>query len=329
MKRNSIRISIIVFLLIGIVLSFILINEQINYNKRACFTYVSDSNIYAYEVEDFFVDGEEAVISGWFFELKSVRNKSREVNKEKQLGIVFYDLNSEIDFNIDGSGKDRKGYPLKVKRVFRNDINQYYKCEYDYSKCGFEARLDKSLIDMNNGQYMIVFKVDAEDQNGIRTNTYINKGTLQYTNPNKEVPLEVNGTDLEKIVSEGYCLVSCPEYFISVFQFEDKLYWIADKRYSFEEDKSTFIQFQMDTTQINNLPPDMTDNGNYWSNKSFTFEKNEITSMMDCGQYRVSSQVIPSEYAVYKIVTGYIVDGKWEWQGNFRPLVKLIKSKDI
>ena len=198
------------------------------------------------------------------------------------------------------------------------DIDSYFDCEYDYSKCGFSSRLDKSLVDLENGKYMIVLKEDEDDEIGLEV-AYLINGKIEYIAPEEKVELNVVGTDLENIVKEGTCLVSNPEYHIYVYQYGWNLYWIADKNYFFEEDGSTLIQYQMETTQFDKLPQYRIDNGWFSSNLSDDFEINEITKKMNCGEYRVCVRAIPQDYSITRISTGYYADGKWIWQRYFRP----------
>ena len=97
------------------------------------------------------------------------------------------------------------------------------------------------------------------------------------------------------------------------------MYWIADENYAFNIDGSTYLQYQLDTTQFDRLPGERTSNGWYWDNIGDYFEANEITDTMDCGRYRVSVRDIPSGYAITRAETGFY-DGDWVWSGKFRPV---------
>ncbi|MBR4341499.1 MAG: hypothetical protein IKP88_02110 [Lachnospiraceae bacterium] len=321
-KKKILKITIEVIVIIGIIVGFILINDQLSQNRKSTFEFIKDSNEYTYQIEETGYDGEDFYIKGWFFELKSVRNTVMEVGNNKTCGVVLYDMNKNIADETVKSDNRVEGIALNVEKIVRNDINDYFKCEYDYSNCGFVAKIPKIMVDVENSLYQIILKADEKDNNGIETAIFLDHGTLKYINPKDEVKLDVNGTDLEDIVNKGYCMVSDPGHYIYVYQYEKKLYWIADKDYYFENDGSTCIQFSMDTTQFDKLPKDRIDKGLYWSSIGDDFEKYEVTDTINCGKYRVSVREIPKDYSVTRIVTGYMFDEKWVWKGQFRPVFR-------
>ncbi len=307
--------GIVLFVIIG---TFFVINKHIDKQKLCSFSFIEDNNAYAYQVEKVYLDNEDVVISGWFFELKCVRNVSRDVN-DNDFGIVLYDLNSVVKENIDGTEKKREGIALSVEKGhIRNDVNNYYKCEYDYSSCGFIARINKNEIDYENGEYQIVFKPDFVGNDGLNTSAFLDHGNLIYTTPKNFIPLDVEGTDLEEIVYNGYCVANNPQFHICVYQYGRVLYWIADEEYSFNED-GTYIQYHIDTTQFEKLPAERTERGWFWSTLGANFEDYEITDAINCGKYRVSSREIPEEYSATFITTGYHTD-RWIWMCYIRPL---------
>ena len=322
--KKSVFLRVIeVFFFAVIIVAFIVFNSKISSDRRASFSPVSDSNNYAYQVESISADNDEIVVKGWFFKLQSVRNKTVETNNMERPDILFYDISSEEEKNVDESSKTLKGITAtSVEWYDRSDVNDYFKCEYNYTSCGFIAKLKKSEIDLENGKYQIIFKTrnDNSDMSGIKTSVYIDRGLLCYINPNDKKTFEVQGTDLDEIVNDGVCLVSCPEHHIWVIQHEWKLYWIADEEFNFEEDRSTFIQLQIDTTQFDRLPRERIENGWYWCNIGDNFENYEVTDLMNCGRYRVSVRDIPTDYSVTRMVTGYYANGEWSWQRYFRPV---------
>ena len=310
-------------LLISIVVGFVLVNEQISQDNKCSFQFIKVSNKYVYQVEEIGIDNDELVIKGWFIELFSIQNKIREnINTDGDLGIVLYDLEGKNDSKDNSS--TNKGIPLSVSRIIRNDVNEYFKCEYDYSKCGFVAKTNLSEIDFYNGKYQIVFKVKAEGVEGISTSTFIDNGVLKYVDPRDYMELEVENTDLEEIVEKGYCVLSYPQQHICIYQYEQKLYWIAEQGYTFDESTRTYMQYQLETTQFNKLPRNRIEKGNYWSDIGGPFEAYEVTDTLNCGKYRVSVRDIPQEYSITWIYTGCYID-KWIWRRDFRP-VYIFKS---
>ena len=324
-RKKVLRIIIVIAMIVAIIIIFVLINEQISDSKRESFQDTSESNKYVYQIEKLDIVNDEIVIQGWFFELKNVRNNEREVLKDEKLGIVLYDMNSEIKKDLDGNEILKAGISMNMEYQDRKDVDSYFKCDYDYSHCGFIARTKKSNIDLENGEYQIIIKPNRNENKGISidSNTYIEKGELFFTNPHKEIGLEVEDTDLQMVVNDGYCLVNYPEYHIFVYQYDWKLYFIADEQFYFEEDGSTCIQYQIDTTQYDKLPAYRTEKGNYWSNLGADFEKYEITDSIDCEKYRVSVRDIPKDYSVTRIVVGYYSNNNWVWQKSFMPIYKI------
>lgn len=320
----SVKIAVIIILFIG----FMLLNDYIDSSRKSEFEYIPDSNSYAYQVESIIEDNDYYVVRGWFFELKSVRNSPKEIDNDKDMGLILYNLKSKEGENVDGSKKRKKGIALNVERKIRLDVNDYFKCEYDYSKSGFEAKIKKSDLDTESGEYQIIIKPDQNLPYGIDTDAYIMFGKLQSSSLEDENILDIQGTDLEEIVTNGYCLASCPENHIYIYQYEKKLYWIADSEFPFEGDGGTYIQYQIETTQFDKLPNYRTDNGWYWSTIGGDFESYEISSEMNCGKYRVCVRDIPDEYAITQIITGYYVDDRWIWKKSLRPKFLYLKEKD-
>ncbi len=320
MKKKKIIIDLSA--LIVVVAGIIIVNLMIITNRRKSYRLDWDSNIYAYQVEEVNTDQNDVIIKGWFFELNKVQNVEREID-----GKTYSVLVSKLDNNEntdDGDVRSGKGIIAELQNESRYDVNEYFYCEYDYSNCGFIARIDKSLLDIKSANYQIIIKPDKDSEYGIAA-AYIKNGVVQYTNPSDDVYLDVKGTDLEDIVNNGVCVVSCPEYHIFVYQYGWELYWIADEEYAFEDDGNTYIQYHIDTTQFDKLPVDRIANGWYWSNLGADFENNEITGEISCGKYRVCTRSIPKEYSIVRIVTGYYADD-WVWKRCFGPDYRLIND---
>lgn len=315
MKKRALRIALEVAILIGFIVVFVMVNDQITENQRKTFTPEEDSNKYAYQIESVNVEDENVVIKGWFIELKKVRNAEISISEGKELGVVLYDLQKDTDENKD----DIVGIACNVEYRDRIDINDYFACEYDYSKCGFVAKIKKSELNIENGNYQIVFKPEKQGQIGILSNSYISKGNLTYINPVESSVLGDYDSEINKILGEGICLDVIPEFDMYIYQKGWEIYWIAGENYSFEDDGKTSFNFLTDTTQFNNLPKASLDKGLQWNVTTFNFEDNEIMSGKT-GKFRICSQEIPRDYSVSSISTGYYSDNKWVWRTFVRPL---------
>ncbi len=318
-RRNRIIINIITIVAIAIV--FLIINIQIDIAHKHRLFIVPDESKYCYGIDSFEKDGNILSIKGWFFELKSVQKVEQIVSdndSEQMLALVPIGEDTVNEWS-------NNAVFLRVTemKTDRPDVNKYFSCEYDYSKCGFVATVDINDLDFETTNYRFVFKPEAMKAEGILVNIYLSGDDLMYTNPLQTPRLDTVGTDLDKVVNEGVRVVSRPDVGCYVYQLKNKLYWIMDDGYSFWEDGTTLIQYQRETTQIENLPKERLENNWFWSNISDMFEKNEITSQMNCGKYRVSVREIPKEYSVICIQTGYN-NGNCVWSETFKPCYAMI-----
>ena len=289
-------------------------NVQQGYNKR--FTLVSDSSQYCYGIDSLEREGDLLKLKGWFFELKSIQKIPQNVSDDAEMSFGLIPLDEAV---IDSKVKDVPVMKLEMSREDRPDVNDLFACEYDYSKCGFTATIDCDDMDLQTTSYRLAIKPNVQETpKAILTNIYITKGGVSYTDPRQSPKLDTEGTDLDRIVNGGVRLVSRPDVNCYVYQLGDKLYWIADEGFAFCENGSTYIQYQMDTTQIDRLPAERLENNWFWSNIGGYFEQYEITDQINCGKYRVSVRDIPKDYSVTSITTGYHDGENWIWEELFR-----------
>lgn len=262
------------------------------------FKIVEDDYSWVYQVDSIEEKDGELQIAGWAF----ILNQDA---KTKNFKIVLH--NTVTGKNI---------YP-KMLYESREDVNGYFLCEYDYRESGFAAFF--SLEKIENVVYEILLRPEGEDY-AFSTGFYYETGEILYTNPNKFVSLDVIGTDLEPIVKKGIIRVYRPDCGMYVYQYDGELYWIAEPYYEFVNN-DMYVQYQMNTTQINNLPTERIENGWFWSNMGFMFRDNEVIEK-NMGKYRVAKCNIPTEYSVTHIYTGEFKD-KWLWREDFRPWYEL------
>ena len=322
MKKRVLEVSLKIAVAIILIIGFVIINDVIKDNRSISYLPIDGNDWeginYTFHIDSADYEDDKLILSGWYIDLKNVRNVQKDVDEIKDICILLHDINDKEEYNIDGTPKRSKGLKMDVSKQKRTDVNQYFLCEYDYSDCGFIATIDSELLDIQNGKYQVVFKKSKNDEQGIIIGYFVD-GKIQYVDPKDNIELNIQGTDLEKIVNEGTCLVSCPDFHICVYQFQKSLYWIAGKEYSFEEDGSTYIQCMVDTTQFDKLPSDRLQNGWYTGSIGSNFESNELTGIMECGEYRVFSLELPTEYSLTRLVTGYNIDDNWIWTKAFRP----------
>ncbi len=250
---------------------------------------------FVFQIDEIRKEGKKMVLDGWLF-------KTGTDISESDMEILIYDI-----------AEDDIIYP-EVKQTKRNDVNSYFLCENDYSESGFIAKISDKKIDTKKKYEILI--ADRDKKKVYQTGTYIFNKELCYADPEKYEAINVENLELKNIIDNGKLRVFRPDVGIYVYQYKGDLYWIADDTYMFEEDGSTYIQYQMHTTQIQKLPKERLENNTYWSNIGFVFENSEID--IGGGEYRVAKREIPTEYSVTDIWTGYNVNG-WVWVQHFRP----------
>jgi len=316
MRKKALRIALETAVLLVIIVVFFLVNEEINSKRDSEFIPRDDKDFYAYQVESIGLDNNDLVIKGWFINLKEVKNVEREISDEDKPSILLYDLEYGSEIDIDGNIKPAYGISSKMEYGNRYDVNEYFKCEYDYSNCGFSARINDFIDRLENKEYQIVFKMNKEDKEGIMSSYYIYDGRLMHVSKSDYMIPDLKGTKLEKVVEEGICVAGYPQYHICVYQYGKRLYWIADNEYFFNENGKTEIGYSIETTQFERLPITRTENGWYWDNLQAYFEKYEILD--DFGKYRVCVRDIPLDYSVVIVYSGGYNGGELFWNRTIR-----------
>lgn len=317
MKKNIIAFGIIIILII----CFVLINEVVTEKNKRTFEPKADTNKYAYQVESVGFEDQDYVIKGWFFELRSVKGVEIEVQNNKSLGVILLPLNGE-DKKDNNSSSFKEGVKMNLEYQKRPDVNKYFKCDYDYSNSGFTAKISKSSLDLENIDYQVIFKPEETGVDGVESLVFIHKGNISYVNPQDIVELDVAGTDLEKIVNEGMCILSYPENKVYGYQYGWDLYYIVEEGFQFKNN-STFMELLYDTTQFNRIEGYHPNNEWYDVNIGEYFEKGEITNTINCGKYRVFKNSLKREYSIVKALTGCYSGDSWIWKKSFRPFYEL------
>ena len=260
------------------------------------FEIIEDDFSWVYQVDSIKEIDGKLQIKGWAFALN-------EDATQENCEIILYNT------------KTGKGIYPKMTYEPREDVNEYFLCEYDYTDSGFVANISTKNLQLENTVYQILLRPVGR-RSPFSTNVYYGNGEIAYVHLDEFVPLEVAGTDLERVVENGVLRVYRPDYGMHVYQYEGELYWIAEPNYGFV-DGDTYVQFQMNTTQVANLPKDRLANNWFWSNLGFTFLSKELFDW-NTGNYRVAKYPLPREYSITNIYTGNYIDG-WIWRADFRP----------
>ncbi len=266
---------------------------------------VKDDFSWVYQVDSITETDGKLLLSGWAFQLN-------QDSSAENCELILY--NAETG----------KAYFPKMEFSQREDVNNYFLCEYDYTDSGFTASISAKKLDLEDSSYEILLRPTGE-RNAYQTGIYYADGKMMFVNPSEFVPLETAGTDLDKITSEGILRVYRPDFGMYVYQFDGELYWIAEPYYGFI-DGDSYVHFEMDTTQIDKLPEERLQNNWFWSNIGFRFKANELTEW-NTGKYRVAKRSLPTEYSITRIWTGNYIDG-WIWIQYFRPFYDFAEIRD-
>lgn len=297
-KTKSSEINAIIkFIICSVLLviiwgGYIIVSQRLEHEIK----YYADDFSWMFQVDSVEESKKELVFNGFAFRLNTDA-------KEDMYELVLRDIDTD------------KAFFLKMDYVMREDVNEYFHCQYDYRMSGFVSRIKTKRLDLEKKNYEVLLRVKGE-KTAYMTGVYLSKGELLYANPKEYSSLDVVGTDLEKIVEEGVLRVYRPEHKMYVYQYDGDLYWIAEQEYSFK-DNDTLVQIQMDTTQTEKLPMTRLEKNLLWDDKAFMFTTHELKNI-NTGKYRVAKMKLPTEYALTRMWTGNY-DGKWIWQSFFRP----------
>lgn len=208
--------------------------------------------------------------------------------------------------------KTGKRIKLNTVQTQRPDVNDYFLCEHDYTDSGFEASGKAE-----DAEYEILIRWPWSV--ALSTGVYISADGIHYSPAADFIAPEIEGAPgLKDIVENGILRVYRPDYHCWVYQVGNSLYWIVDQEFNFEDDGTTYIQYQLYTTQKDKLPQKRIENGWFWDNIGGHFEDYELQG--DFGEYRVMKRELPKEYSITSIVTGYYKNGEWIWKNYFRPI---------
>ncbi len=270
--------------------------SRINEKERRQIELQPDDFTWVYQIDEVVNSGKELILEGFAF----------------QLDVDAIDNNYEIVLHNIESGENE--FP-KMEYMERDDVNDFFSCEYDYLNSGFKATYKVKETDLQENDYEILLRVLGEKK-AYQTGGYLTDGQLMYANPKEYVSLDVIGTDLEKVVIDGILRVYRPDVGMYVYQHAGDLYWIAEPEYGFV-DGDTYVECQLDTTQIERLPQHRLENQWYFDNIGFWFSMYELLEG-NTGKYRVAKKALPTEYAIERMWTGKYASG-WIWNDFFRP----------
>lgn len=313
-KKKIIHIAIFTLLEV-VVLSFLFYEmSKLSYSRESRFTEVtSEYKNYCFEIESFDINQNKVRIKGWCFCLGLEASKHENLKR-----------NTKPVFLLVDSKDDKNKLVIRSEWNKREDVNKYFSCDIDYSYCGLSGEINASKINIRDTKYKLLIKYDRDSEHAIDTGCFIINGKLEYGEKNTDLLRRTEGTELNEIVKNGEQKLSLPDRGIYVYQLNEFLYWIADEKFVFNDDKTIMVQYLIFSNQKERLP-----NGSksFAEDKCSDFTAYEITNLMDSGSFRVYKREIPNEYAITCIETG-VWEKKlgWEWQGYFRPTYRLFQE---
>lgn len=287
-KRESKHLAIFAVSMAMILGIYIFFSEKIERE----FIVVPDDFSYMFQIDSVEKQGRKLVLKGWNFSLNQNSNAN-------EYDIILYD-----------SEKD-KGYYADIQYGIRDDVNNYFLCDYDYSHSGFIAVFNARKFAQNK-RYEILIR-QREEREAFATGVYFYENQVTKEGIKNFAALEVENTDLEEVVELGSLKVYRPSEGVYIYQYLGKLYYIFAK-----EPQSgytdLFIPLHIYTTQDERLCEEQQNSG--FDNQDFYFRTYEIST--DCS-YRVAVKELPTEYAITYFETGeYIIGTGWKWREKGR-----------
>ncbi len=294
----KLQLVICIMLCSVVAMGFFVINRYVNIEKSREYTIVDNISLINF-VENTNIEDDNIILRGYAFVL--------EKNSTNSLISVFLR-------NVD-TGRE---VWLETMNVDRPDVNAYFDCEYYYGNSGFVASIDNNKLSKDD-TYEIIINVDYMDTEAserkynritVSTKQYIQGIRLYSYNPNEfDLPdLSIESDMLREVFQNGRLYFYQKDAGMYLYQYNDKLYWVATKDFEFEPDGSTYIIYAFYTSQADKLPDNHIQQK--FDRRSFYFEdyeyKEEITM-----PYRVAIRDIPKDYPITYMITG-IYDEKTE-----------------
>lgn len=252
-----------------------------------------------------------------------VEEVSVEEDRLELTGVCFWYEQGPKDFTITlQSTQTGKRCPMRTQcGLSRPDVSAYFhqddlaagfsaSCQGIQAGEEYEILLDFGLLRVLPTHVYLTMAQQESDTEARRVHIhYVPEAMFQ--------PLESEGTDLEEIVNHGALRVYRPDFHIYVYWYENKLYWIAEEGFFFEQDGSTRLEMALHTTEPEKVPE------NVWRSDlqcvlfGVRFEDSELNG--NFGRYRVCAKEMPKEYTITSVKTGYYAK-KWVWADSFWPV---------
>ena len=165
-----------------------------------------------------------------------------------------------------------------------------------------------AIFDDIDGELLVQFK----GYQPLSTSIYLNDENIGYVPPQTPEP-EIVGTDLIDLLENSTLMLYSSDYDVYVYQDGNRLYWLVGR------DFDASIIYHLFTEDSENLPVERQKYG--FDNRGFKpGSENELTEKLNCGKYRVFTDIIPDSYSIMAIAVGLNKGTNVLWKEYFRPL---------
>lgn len=259
-------------------------------------------------VEDVQLEEGQLVVKGWsFYKGSDSDNNFAE--------IILRNVNDEEDVVV-----------LDTVMEMRTDVNEYFGGNENYTNSGFVAKGKDKRIQTDLKSYEILIRLQyfvsgseysgekVKQERTVSTKRYIVNGKLAAMLPEEDFePIRTKSVMLNEVFDNGKLLAYRKDADMHVYQYGKDLYWVAGEHFAFEEDGSTYIGLQVETTKPECLPTGWKKGD--WTGEylNFYFEEHEIT-VDEMLPYRIAVRALPSEYPVTQVGTGCLANSEWIWR---------------
>lgn len=288
--KDNLRLQVLFCVTLSaiIIVCFLILYNIIIKNEVYKYTIIEDIKIIN-KIENIGTDSSNISLSGFAFLLEMD-------SFDSSISLFLRNINSGKEVWMDS------------KQSARPDVNSYFNCEYNFENSGFYADVKEDKLKIDEC-YEVLINLDYYDINykkirkTVSTNRYILNGELYDYNPYEfDLPdINIASNLLRKVFSDGKLCFYKKDEGMYVYQYEGKLYWVANKNFRFDESGLTYIPYHLYTSQITKLPTESIPHK--YVNLDFYFEQQEYTEE-NTATYRVAVRDIPDDYAITYILTG-------------------------